>query len=259
MVLSLLTWLVMGPQFARTFQKLGIPYLTANAPFLAMALGFMLAKQLLLRQPLLALLTDHPAFQTKLFIRSFIIYGASATLFLVADILLHPQYYQVLDQSAKAYFLLLLLVLLFTPLQTTVEELVFRMLAVRAVTKNRLYQGRAMQLLTCLISALLFAAPHLGNREVAAAQSRTAVILYYALFGFVVTYLCLKNQGFEIALAVHAANNLFIALVCNHPSSSLPSLPLIQTTRPIGTAYDILQLCTGLLLVAFFQRKKKER
>lgn len=105
------------------------------------------------------------------------------------------------------------------------------------------------QLGTCLISSVLFAAPHLGNREVAIASSRTVVILYYALFGFVVTSLCMKHQGFEIALAVHAANNLFVALICNYQGSSLPSLPLFESTRALGTWTDLAQLVAGLFFV----------
>jgi len=258
MVLSLLSWLLLGPFFARILQSLGIPYLTANAPFVAMAMGFLLAKQLLLKQPLLALVTDHPRFRTALFVRAFLLYFVSATLFLVVDLVLHPHYYQPLTHSGGTFLLLFPLVLMFTPLQTSIEELVFRMLPVRVINKNQLRQPMLRQLGTCLISSVLFAAPHLGNREVAIASSRTVVILYYALFGFVVTSLCMKHQGFEIALAVHAANNLFVALVCNSPASSLPSLPLLQTTRPIGTMYDLLQLCTSLALVALLGRKRKE-
>lgn len=259
MVLSLLMWLLLGPSLSRLLRPLGIPYLTANAPFLAMAGGFLASKQILLKQPLKSLLTDHPVFQTSLFIKSFLIYFLSATAFLLVDVLLNPHYYQPMTGSSPSTYLLMLpLVLLLTPLQTSAEELVLRMLPVRAINMGRLSRDSRLQLVTSLVSALLFAVPHLGNRELTIASNRLVVVLYYALFGFVVTYLCLKHRGFEIALAIHAANNLFIALVCNHPSSSLPSLPLLQTSRPIGTVYDLRQLCISLALVALLTRNQKE-
>lgn len=259
MVLSVLAWLLLGPLLARMIEPLGNPYLTANAPFLAMAGGFLAARKLLLKQPLRSLITDHPAFQTSLFIKSFLIYFASATLFLIIDVWRNPHFYQPMDNSSiSAYLLLLPLVLLFTPLQTSIEELVFRMLPVRTINGNRLDTTAIMQIVTSLISALLFALPHLGNREVAIASNRLVVVLYYALFGFVVTYMCMKYKGFETALSIHAANNLFIALVCNSPSSSLPSLPLLETSRPIGTVYDLGQLCISLALVLFLTRNQKE-
>jgi len=259
MVLSVLAWLLLGPSLARLTEPLRLPYLTANAPFIAMAGGFLAARQLLLKQPLMRLVTDHHAFQTSLFTKSFLIYFASATLFLIVDLQSNPQFYQPMAGSSISNYLLLLpLVLFFTPLQTSIEELVFRMLPVRTINANRLDTKSIMQIVTSLISALVFALPHLGNREVAIASNRLVVVLYYALFGFMVTYLCMKHKGFETALAIHAANNLFIALVCNHPSSSLPSLPLLQTSRPIGTVYDLGQLCISLALVALLTRNHKE-
>ena len=257
MVLSLLAWLTLGPSLARLVQPLGLPYLTANVPFVAMAVGFLLSRQLFLKLPLTTIVTDHHTFQTARFVKSFLIYFGSAILFLLLDLLLKAEHYQVFEASFPKRLLLLPLVLLLTPLQTSVEEVAFRILPVQTINKNQLQQPLGRQLFTSLVSALLFAAPHLGNREVAHAENRITVILYYVLFGFVVTYLCLKTRGFEIALAVHAANNLFIALVCNYPASSLPSLPLLQTSRPIGTAYDILQLLTSLTLVAFIAKKQE--
>lgn len=260
MVLSVLAWLLLGPSLARLTEPLRLPYLTANAPFIAMAGGFLAARQLLLKQPLMRLVTDHHAFQTSLFTKSFLIlFLTSATLFLIVDLQSNPQFYQPMAGSSISNYLLLLpLVLFFTPLQTSIEELVFRMLPVRTINANRLDTKSIMQIVTSLISALVFALPHLGNREVAIASNRLVVVLYYALFGFMVTYLCMKHKGFETALAIHAANNLFIALVCNHPSSSLPSLPLLQTSRPIGTVYDLGQLGISLALVVILTRNQKE-
>jgi hypothetical protein len=80
-------------------------------------------------------------------------------------------------------------------------------------------------------------------------------LVFYALFGGLVTALSIATGGFEPALAIHAANNLFVALICNYQGSSLPSLPLLTTTKAIGTPMDLLQLIIGLLMVFLVVRK----
>ena len=78
------------------------------------------------------------------------------------------------------------------------------------------------------------------------ATQKSAVILYYALFGFGGTFISLKTKGFEPSIGIHAANNLYIALICNYTNSSLPSRPLILSTGAVGTYWDVLQLALGL-------------
>ncbi len=90
--------------------------------------------------------------------------------------------------------------------------------------------------IACVLSAILFTAPpHLSNRELGSAENPALVLVFYALFGGLVTALSIATGGFEPALAIHAANNLFVALICNYQGSSLPSLPIFTTTKPIGT------------------------
>jgi len=251
MVLSLLMWLLLGPSLSRLLRPLGIPYLTANAPFLAMAGGFLASKQILLKQPLKSLLTDHPVFQTSLFIKSFLIYFLSATAFLLVDVLLNPHYYQPMTGSSPSTYLLMLpLVLLLTPLQTSAEELVLRMLPVRAINKGRLSRDSRLQLVTSLVSALLFAVPHLGNRELAIASNRLVVVLYYALFGFVVTYLCLKHRGFSAARDKQADRNRIRPPPAVH-QPSLGSITYQKPKRKLTTNHSY-----GMVQTMYFRTKE---
>lgn len=110
--------------------------------------------------------------------------------------------------------------------------------------------------IACVLSAILFTAPHLSNRELGSAENPALVLVFYALFGGLVTALSIATGGFEPALAIHAANNLFVALICNYQGSSLPSLPIFTTTKPIGTPMDLLQLLLGLSLVFLMVRRE---
>jgi hypothetical protein len=57
-------------------------------------------------------------------------------------------------------------------------------------------------------------------------------------------------------MGIHAANNLFIALICNYEHSSLPSLPLIQASGPIGTWFEVVQLAVAMALLLLFLKRK---
>jgi membrane protease YdiL (CAAX protease family) len=254
MVLSLLFWLILGPYAVTLFARFNIPYLQANAPFLAMALGIVVSWKLLLTSSPRSLITDHSTFRLPLFFKSMGAYLLMASLFLLLGLLLEPEAYTTSDVSFVKQLVLLPLVLVLTPIQTSSEEVVFRVFPIRVVQGGKLRRGAMRNTFACVLSAVLFTAPHLANRELVGAENPLVVLVYYALFGALVTALSIATGGFEPALAVHAANNLFVALICNYQGSSLPSLPLLTTTKPIGTYMDLLQLLLGLFVVFLVTR-----
>ncbi|MDD3928238.1 MAG: type II CAAX endopeptidase family protein [Sphaerochaeta sp.] len=249
MVLVSAFWILFGPVAVQLIHPIGLPYLTANAPFLAMGLGIVVSLRFLLARSFTQLATDHSRFRFPLFGRAFLAYFFTATLFLLFFFLSDPDSIDIHPAPLRQKLLMLLLVVVITPMQTSSEEVLFRILPVRIVTGKTLGVGKLHRLFASLFSALLFALPHLGNRELTQAQSPAIVLCYYALFGFLVTSMSLQSGGFEIALAVHAANNLFVALICNYQGSSLPSLPLFESTRALGTWTDLAQLTAGLVAV----------
>ncbi|MDC7229766.1 MAG: type II CAAX endopeptidase family protein [Sphaerochaetaceae bacterium] len=255
MVLSLLFWLILGPYFVTMLGHFNIPYLRANAPFLAMALGIVVSWKLLLTTSPRSLITDHSTFRLILFFKSMGAYLLVAMLFLLLGLMVEPEAYSTSDASILEHLMLLPLVLVLTPIQTSSEEVVFRVFPIRVVQGEKLRRGAMRNVLACVLSAILFTAPHLSNRELGSAENPTLVLVFYALFGGLVTALSIATGGFEPALAIHAANNLFVALICNYKGSSLPSLPLLTTTKAIGTPLDLLQLIIGLLMVFLMVRK----
>jgi len=149
------------------------------------------------------------------------------------------------------------LVLIITPIQTTSEEFLMRAIPSRLFRNGKLITRDKSILLVSLFTALLFTLPHLSNKEMQHATQKSAVILYYALFGFGGTFISLKTKGFEPSIGIHAANNLYIALICNYTNSSLPSRPLILSTAPVGTFWDVLQLVVGLGAVVLVLHRMK--
>ena len=146
--------------------------------------------------------------------------------------------------------------LLITPMQTTSEEFLLRCLPVRVFSRGTFPRNPKQILIISGLSALFFCLPHLSNQELTFGSNAVAVLSYYLLFGFAGTYLSMRTGGFEVSIGIHAANNLFIALVCNYEHSSLPSLPLVRFSGPIGTWGEVLQLATALLVIYLILSKR---
>ena len=253
MLFSLACWLFLGLSLVRLVDSWAPPYLVANVPFFAMALALFLSIRYILTTDPPSLVTDHPQVRTRPLLLAFLSYLGANLLFLLITAVTDPSSLTVNRVALTTRLLFITAAVLITPLQTSCEEILFRIMPVRFLQGSKLKPSTPV----ALFSALLFVLPHLSNTEVAASESTPIVLLYYAIFGAATTALCLKSGGFEIALGVHAANNLFVAIIANYPSSSLPSHPFFLSLRPTGTIADLVQLSVSLGVVAVVTRKRK--
>ncbi|MEM1255686.1 MAG: CPBP family intramembrane glutamic endopeptidase [Cyanobacteria bacterium P01_H01_bin.21] len=164
----------------------------------------------------------------------FIIWIIQVSAFTFLDILLYPQSYTYTFEP-KQWFLLLPLVLIFTPVQTSVEELLYRgylMQGLSLITKR--------PVILVLVTSLVFAIPHFGNPEMQRGFVWGA--LTYLVWGIFFAVITLKDGGLELALGVHAANNIFSFLVVNTPDSVMPSPTILTYIRPIESVEGFFSL-----------------
>ncbi len=133
----------------------------------------------------------------------------------IASYFLAPEAYDDNFQLAQ-WLPFTLVALVLTPLQTSAEELFFRgylLQALGLVTRQR-------GLLLGLASAS-FMLPHLGNPEMG--RHGGLMALSYLTLGAFLTLITLVDNGLELALGVHAANNLSVVAIANTRDSALPS------------------------------------
>jgi MFS superfamily sulfate permease-like transporter len=78
--------------------------------------------------------------------------------------------------------------------------------------------------------------------------------LGYFAMGFFFSLITLRDQGIELALGVHAANNLFAGLFANYEVSALPS-PSLFTVQTLDPAYGLISLVVGMIVfyIVFFR------
>jgi hypothetical protein len=123
-------------------------------------------------------------------------------------------------------------ILLLIPIQTSAEELFFRGYVVQNIGR-RLKNPLALSLL----SGLLFALPHILNPEVSV--NFWLVMLFYFTFGFFAAFISLKDNGLELALGMHAANNMFSGWIATYPEGALPT-PAIFTINELDPVYGLV-------------------
>ena len=157
----------------------------------------------------------------------------------------HPENYQWNFQPS-AFLVLVLIALILLPIQTSLEELLIRgylMQGVGLLVKNRW--------LPIIITALVFAAMHGANPEVAA-YGASKMMLYYFVVGLFFAVVTVMDDGLEIALGFHAANNIFVATMVNSPDAALatPALFINASTDTDGMILFTVVLFVLVLLIA---------
>ncbi|MDH5413202.1 MAG: CPBP family intramembrane metalloprotease [Flavobacteriaceae bacterium] len=124
------------------------------------------------------------------------------------------------------FFTLVVISLLFLPLQTSFEELLFRgylMQGLGVLAKNRWFP--------LLLTSVVFGLLHGANPEVAKLGNQ--VMIFYIGTGLLFGITTLMDEGAEIALGMHAANNIIAALFVTTDWTAFQTAALyIDTSEP---------------------------
>lgn len=184
-----------------------------------------------------------------------VIWGVLAVATLIAKALGAPVNY-IFD--SKRFWGFMIVSLLFIPLQSATEEIVFRGYFNQALghyIKNKW--------VVFTLTSLGFMALHLSNPEALDGSEKGVlpiVMSGYFLFGFACCILVLIDDGLESAIGLHAGNNTFAAIFVNYEGSVLPT-PAIWETVPdptkdaIGT---IITLAVAVTILYALRIKNRE-
>jgi membrane protease YdiL (CAAX protease family) len=143
-----------------------------------------------------------------------------------------------------------LVLVLFLPFQVAWEECMFRGYLMQGFAALFRYRWVALAL-----SSLLFGFMHGSNPEIERFGFWTAMP-QYVLMGLILGYVTIKDDGIELALGLHLANNLLAALLVTHESSALQTHALFVDTDPSLSHLDTLViLACGLLFIWLCNRK----
>ena len=214
-------------------------------PFIAATL---LSVRFIHARNLQTLITSSPRIRwNRLFTGAAVWFAISAVISLTESIL-YPGRYELTFQPALLLIYLLLAIILI-PIQTSAEELFFR---------GYLLQWMGLRLknkwLLSLINGFLFFLPHIANPE----MSTNALLmgLGYFAFGSFACLITLQDEGMELALGIHAANNLFSAIFANYNVTALPS-PALFTVQILDPVYGLISLVIGSIIFYLIVFRKR--
>jgi membrane protease YdiL (CAAX protease family) len=126
-------------------------------------------------------------------------------------------------------------------MQTTAEELVFRGYAMQGLG---LLTHRPA--LIAIASSLIFTAPHLLNPEVHE-HGLLIMAANYFVIGMLLATITLRDGRLELAIGLHAVNNVFLALIANYEGSALTT-ESIFTARELDPVYSLVTMIVGTLV-----------
>lgn len=130
----------------------------------------------------------------------------------------------VLNNLSNTLIMLVVISFIFIPFQAAFEEILFRgylMHGFAVLTRNRWAP--------VLLTSLFFALMHIANPEIKEFGILTMMPQYF-LFGLVFGITTVLDDGIEIALGAHAANNIFLSVMLTHKSSTLQTPALFEQT-----------------------------
>lgn len=215
--------------------------------------GIFIVVKYLHKLPLLRLTTSRSRIDWKRVFFAFIIWGIFSSSITLYGYFSTPENF-IWNFHLERFLVLAIIAILLIPIQTSFEEYYFRgylMQGLGVLSGNRHFP--------LIITSLVFGLLHWANPEVA--ELGYIVMVYYIGTGLFLGVLTLMDEGIELSLGFHAANNLFTALLVTADWSALQTEALLIDTSEPTVGFDIFipVLVFYPLLLWLFSKKYKWR
>ena len=174
-------------------------------PFAVGFLGLFLVVKKMHERSLRSISTSRQSLDWKRIFYAFFIWGVFSIILIFSDYFIYPENYQW-NFNFRSFVFLFLIAIFLMPIQTSLEEYIFRGYLMQGFAT--LFRSRWGAL---LMTSLVFGSLHLFNPEVE--KLGYGVMIYYIGTGLFLGILTLMDEGIELALGFHAANNLTTALL----------------------------------------------
>ena len=148
------------------------------------------------------------------------------------------------------FAILLVIGIIFIPIQTSCEEFIFRgylMQGFANLAKNKWFP--------LLMTSLIFGGMHWFNPEVT--KIGPIIMIYYIGTGLFLGIITLMDEGMELALGFHAANNLVGALLVTSDWSALQTHSIFKDISEPSAGFDIILPVIIIFPVLLFIFSKK--
>jgi membrane protease YdiL (CAAX protease family) len=209
------------------------------------ALGFFIGLRTLHKKTLTSVLTGFEKFRFKRFWFAFAIWAVLLIVFVVAEYIYDPRNFTI-TFNPGGFLVSLLLMLVFMPIQTGIEEVIFRGYLIQGL--SQVFKNGIMPL---IITSLLFGLAHMSNPEVQA-YGWPIMLTYFVGFALFMGGLTLLDEGLELAFGIHFANNLISSVLVNESNSVIKSYSILEQKTVNPYADIIIWFCMAFSAFGIF-------
>ncbi|WP_340074074.1 CPBP family intramembrane glutamic endopeptidase [Leptobacterium sp. I13] len=201
------------------------------------------------KQQITALTTSRKKIDWKRVVFAFTLIAIISITLISIDFIVNPNDYQW-NFKLVPFLVLVIIGALLIPLQTSFEEYLFRgylMQGIGILARNRW--------IPLVITSLVFGLLHLQNPEID--KLGKIAIVYYIATGFFLGIMTLMDDGLELAIGYHAANNLITALLVTADWTAFQTHSLYKDVSDPELGFDMfipILVIYPLLLFVFYKK-----
>ncbi|MFS4491557.1 lysostaphin resistance A-like protein [Maribacter sp. 2308TA10-17] len=201
------------------------------------------------QQPIKELTTSRKKVDWNRIFFAFILWAIVSIVFIIIDIKMSPEDY-VLNFKLKPFLILAAISIVMIPIQTSMEEYFLRgymMQGIGIIAKNKW--------LPLIFTSTLFGLMHILNPEVE--KLGYGIMVFYIGTGFFLGILTLMDEGLELALGFHAANNLTAALLVTADWTAFQTDSVYRDVSDPVLGWDVLVPVLIIYPIILFVFSKK--
>ncbi|CAM4129156.1 CPBP family intramembrane glutamic endopeptidase [Flavobacterium antarcticum] len=209
-----------------------IAFVLLVGPLSAMCLGLLFWVKFIHQQSLTSFTTSRAKIDWSRIFFAFFLWGIFILGTTALSYYSNPENY-IFNFKPIPFLIFLVLALILIPLQTSFEEYFFRgylMQGLGLATKSRWFPF--------VFTSLAFGLMHIANPEVG--KMGYIILIYYIGTGFFLGILTLMDEGLELALGFHAANNLFGALLLTSDWSAFQTHSVLKDIAEPSAGFDVI-------------------
>jgi len=211
-------------------------------------LGLFIVIKRVHKKTLTSVITAYDKIRFGRFFFAFAVWAAFLIISVILSYFLNKDEVSIQFNPMNFIFLVIVCVILM-PIQTTTEELIFRGYLVQGL--SQVFKNGIMPL---VITSILFGMVHMSNPE-AKTYGWMTMLPYYAIFGFFLGAITLLDEGLELAMGIHCANNLISSLLITSPNGVLKTDAIFVAEGENPGAEFVTWFVMALLTFIIFWQK----
>ena len=233
-----------NPDFAAFGIDPNLGFLFLLISFVVGFIIFYMIFPILHRRPFKTLITPKEKIDFKKILFGFCLWFFLGLMIEFGAYLYHPDAFSFNFELSK-FIPLLILSLLILPIQTSLEELLFRSYLFQGIGNINININPKIKIMAAwIITSVLFGAIHGANPEV---QSFGIVpmMFYYIGAGLFLGLITIWDDSLELALGVHAATNFIGAVIVGYDGAAIQTESLFKTSE-----LNVVHMTIGFYIAA---------